>query len=68
MLQDSVISAMIEGANYDSDSSSSLKEQVLRLQSLIAYLLQKMRNSGWLSKCNPAKPIARLSKLCDASN
>jgi hypothetical protein len=41
MLQDSVISAMIEGANYDSDSSSSLKEQVLRLQSLIAYLLQK---------------------------
>jgi hypothetical protein len=41
MVQDSVISAMLERANCDSDSSSALKEQVCRLQSLIVYLLEK---------------------------
>jgi hypothetical protein len=41
MLEVSVISTMIEDVNYDSESSSSLKEQVLRLQRLIAYLLEK---------------------------
>jgi hypothetical protein len=41
MLQDSVISAMSGDVKHDADYISSLKEQVLRLQSLIAYLLEK---------------------------
>jgi hypothetical protein len=46
MLQDSVFFAMHERLNCDADSSSSLKKQVLRLQSLIAYLLQKNEQLG----------------------
>jgi hypothetical protein len=41
MRQDSVFFAMGERLNCDADSSSSLKEQALKLQSVIAYLLQK---------------------------
>jgi hypothetical protein len=44
MLQESVIPAMSEDVPYDSDYNSSLKEQLLRLQSLqsvIAYLLER---------------------------
>jgi hypothetical protein len=46
MLQDSVFFAMHERLNCDADSSSSLKKQVLRLQSLIAYLLLRTNTSG----------------------
>jgi hypothetical protein len=41
MLRSSVISAMPEDDDYQSAYRSSLEEQIARLQSIVAYLLEK---------------------------
>jgi hypothetical protein len=41
MLRSSIISAMPEDGRYQLTYTSSLEEQITRLQSMVAYLLEK---------------------------
>jgi hypothetical protein len=41
VVQDRIISAQTEGVNYKSEQNSPPEEQIGRLQTLVAYLLEK---------------------------
>jgi hypothetical protein len=51
MGQHLILSAMREDDNYEFDHRRSLEEQILRLQCLVAYLLEKNERTAQASHC-----------------